>query len=101
MTKLKIISGATALMALGSLSLAHAGSPAEYFEKIDADANGIISQAEFVAHKTADGRHSAETAEAKFAEIAGDDGELTLTELEAAMDQHQRHETMDEADTSG
>ena len=100
MSKLKIITGATALVALGSFSFAYAGSPAEYFETIDADASGAISQAEYVAHKTADGRYTAEKAEAKFAKLAGDDGELTLAELEAAMAMPNKKQPRDGAETS-
>lgn len=98
MTKFKLITGAAATVALGSISFASAGSPAEYFEKIDADANGTISQAEFVAHKTANGKVTAEKAEMKFAHLAGDDGELTLAELKAAMEAHRGHGKSDKSD---
>ena len=45
----------------------------------------MITQAEYVAYKTADGKYTAEKAGAKFAKLAGDDGELTLAEFEGAM----------------
>ncbi|MBR9836111.1 MAG: hypothetical protein GYB42_13230 [Alphaproteobacteria bacterium] len=85
MTKFKIALGSAVFVALGSFSAAHAGNAAEYFEKIDADANGSVTQAEYVAYKTAGGKVTAEKAEAKFTKLAGDDGEMSLAELEAAM----------------
>ncbi len=91
MTKLKYTIGAVAIVTLGSFGLANAGSPAQYFERIDTDANGTVSLAEFVAHKTAKGKHTAEQAEVKFASLAGDDGELTFAEFEAAMQHRGDH----------
>lgn len=83
--KLKIITSAFGVVAASAFIVAHAGSPADYFNKIDADASGVITQAEYVAYKTADGKYSAEKAGKKFAKLAGDDGELTLAEFETAM----------------
>lgn len=106
MTKLKLISGVAVIAALGSFSLAYAGSPADYFEKVDTDTSGTISEAEFVTHKTAGGKHTAEEAQAKFAKLAGDDGELTLAELEAIMQKkhgehkHGEHEHGDKMEKS-
>ncbi len=91
MAKLKIISSVAVIAALGSFSLAYAGSPAEYFEKVDTDTSGTITEAEFVTHKTAGGKYTAEEAQAKFAKIAGDDGELTLAELEAVIQKRGEH----------
>lgn len=83
--KLKLVSGAIAGLTACAFAVAHAGSPADYFNKIDADASGMITQAEYVAYKTAGGKVSAEKATEKFAKLAGDDGELSLAEFEGAM----------------
>lgn len=83
--KIKLMTSAFGLVAASAFAVAHAGSPADYFNKIDADASGVITQAEYVAFKTADGKYSAEDAGAKFAKVAGDDGEMTLAEFEAAV----------------
>lgn len=64
---------------------AHAGDYAEKFAKMDADSDGVVTEAEFVAYATADGKYTEADATAKFTKIAGDDGELTLEELTAAM----------------
>ena len=83
--KIKLMTSAFGLVAASAFAVAHAGSPADYFNKIDADASGVITQAEYVAFKTADGKYSAEDAGAKFAKVAGEDGEMTLAEFEAAV----------------
>ncbi|MEL6324048.1 MAG: hypothetical protein AAFQ84_07440 [Pseudomonadota bacterium] len=84
MTYLKtaILMAGTALFA--SVLSASAGSPAETFAAMDVDADGLVSETEFVAYTTRKGEHTAETASAKFASIAGDDLALTLAELEAS-----------------
>lgn len=86
MSKLKLISCAGALAGLGAFSVAHAGSPADYFNKYDANADGVVTEAEFVAVKTASGKVTAAEATEKFSKIAGTDGQMTLAELETAMD---------------
>lgn len=85
MSKLKLISCAGALAGLGAFAVAHAGSPADYFNKYDANADGVVTEAEFVAMKTSSGKVSAADASAKFTKIAGTDGQMTLAELETAM----------------
>ena len=83
--KTKLVTGAFGVFAASAFAVAYAGSPADYFNKIDADASGVITQAEYVAYKTADGKYSAEKASEKFAKVAGDDGEMTLAEFEEAV----------------
>lgn len=83
--KLKLVTGAVLGISASAFAVAHAGTAADYFNKIDADASGMITQAEYVAYKTADGKYSAEKAGEKFAKLAGDDGELSLAEFEGAM----------------
>ncbi len=84
MTFLKRAFMASTAALLGGTAMALAGTPAETFASMDTDANGLVSEAEFVAYATAKGGHSAEEAGAKFAELAGTDGSLTLAELEAS-----------------
>ena len=74
-----------AALMLASAPVALAGSPADYFEKMDADASGSVSEAEFVSYKTAGGKVSEEKVRAKFAKLAGEDGQMTLGELKTAM----------------
>ena len=83
--KIKLVTGLVGIVAASAFAVAHAGSPADYFNKIDADASGMITQTEYVAYKTSGGKYSAEKASEKFAKLAGDDGELSLAEFEGAM----------------
>jgi len=85
MTKLKLLTFTGALAGLSAFAIAHAGSPADYFDKFDANADGIVTEAEFVATKTEGGKVTAAEAQAKFSKMAGADGELTLAELESVM----------------
>ena len=83
--KIKFTAALVGLVSAGAFTVAHAGSPADYFNKIDANADGAITEAEYVAYKTADGKYTAEKAAKKFAKYAGDDAEISLAEFEAAM----------------
>lgn len=85
MTYQKIVPTLIAAIALGgSLSASAEGTVAEKFAAMDTDASGLVSVAEFVTYATSSGKHTAEEAQTKFAELAGDDGALSLAELEAA-----------------
>ncbi len=95
MTTLKLMSGAAIAATISAFAVASAGSPAESFNKADADSNGTVSQAEYVAYKTADGKVSTAEAEAKFAKLAGDDAQLTLAEVEAAVKSKRKHDCKD------
>ncbi|MEO0983347.1 MAG: hypothetical protein AAFX03_11925 [Pseudomonadota bacterium] len=92
--------GFAAAVSFAIAGAAHAGSPADYFERMDADANGAVTLAEYTAYKTAKGK-SAEDAAAYFNKVAGDDAQLTLAELETAMQSHRAgHEKKTDADRS-
>lgn len=98
MSKLKIFSCAGVLAGLGAFAMAHAGSPADYFNKYDANADGVVTEAEFVAVKTESGKATAAEASAKFTKIAGTDGQMTLAELETAMDGAKKVKAKDKGD---
>ncbi len=55
----------------------------EKFVAMDTDRNSVVSEAEFVAYAADAHDASEEDARAKFAQIAGDDGELSLAEFAA------------------
>ena len=59
MTRFKFTALATAAFTISGFAIASAGSPAEKFAKIDADANGMISQVEYTDYKTAGGKTTA------------------------------------------
>ena len=85
MTYLKLIPTLVGAVFIGGALTATAeGTVAEKFAAMDADSNGSVNAAEFVTHVTSSGKHTATEAQAKFAELAGDDLELSLKELEAA-----------------
>ena len=73
----------TLLAGLGAFA-AQAGEPSDTFAAMDLDASGVVTETEFVTWALGEG-HSEEDATAKFIELAGYDGELTLEELEVAM----------------
>lgn len=57
------------------------------FTDIDANADGQVSEAEFVTYKTADGKLTEAEASEKFVKIDADaDGVVTEAELTAAME---------------
>lgn len=84
MTYLKIVTTLVTAGFIGGSLAASAGSVAEKFAAMDADANGAVSASEFVTYATSSSDHSATDAQAKFDALAGDDGALSLEELEAA-----------------
>jgi|GEM_PF-2176711 len=83
----------TLLAGLGAVA-AQAGQPSETFAAMDLDASGVVTESEFVTWAVGEG-HSEEDATAKFTEVAGDDGELTLEELEAAMESDEAGKSYD------
>ncbi|WOR14916.1 hypothetical protein RYZ27_14160 [Hyphomonas sp. FCG-A18] len=83
--KIKFTAALVGFVSAGAFAVANAGSPADYFNKIDANADGAITEAEYVAYKTADGKYTAEKASKKFAKYAGDDAQISMAEFEAAM----------------
>ena len=95
---------ALAAMALGAgpalfgapLALAQeAQAPATHVEKfvaMDVDSNGLVSEPEFVAYAAEAHDASEEDAKAKFAQIAGEDGQMTLAEFEAVHSAHHQKE---------
>lgn len=85
------------LASLGALA-AYAGSPADTFTAMDLDASGDVNETEFVTWALGEG-HTEEDAKAKFLDVAGDDGTLSLEELETAMADYKADEA-EPADTS-
>ncbi len=82
--------------ALAGAMAANAGEM-PLFSEVDTDYDGVISEAEFVAYKVGTGEYKEEDAAAKFAKIAGDDGEISADEWAALSE---RKETKDSGDTS-
>lgn len=80
MTRTFLLS-ALAFCAFGAT--AHAGAD---FAKVDVNADGFVSETEFVTWKTASGEMSAADALVKFIEIDSDaSGMISEAEMEAAM----------------
>ena len=65
-------------------------SAAEKFATMDLDGNGLVSEAEFLAYATEAHDASPEDASAKFTQIAGDDGVISLGEFEAVHTAHRK-----------
>lgn len=85
---IKIVSAIVATAALmgGSALAGNEGKSAEQkFSEIDTNADGMLSQEEFVSHKTAKGDVTQAEAEQKFEQVAGSDDQLTQQEFEVAM----------------
>lgn len=71
----------------GAGAMAASAGETVAFTDIDANADGQISEAEFVSFKTAAGAHTEAEASEKFAKIDADfDGAVTEAELTAAME---------------
>lgn len=87
----------SAIAATGALA-ASAGEMAT-FTDIDADGDGLVTEAEFVTYKTADGNHTEQEASDKFLLIDADaDGAVTEAELTAAMDEWEQKDSDVEID---
>jgi hypothetical protein len=84
--RIKLISTIVASAALiGGAAFAGEGKDAaQKFSELDTNADGVLSQEEFVSHETAKGVTEAE-AESTFDAAAGPDDELTQQEFEVAM----------------
>jgi Ca2+-binding EF-hand superfamily protein len=90
-----IAAGATTAAALA----ASAGEMPS-FGDIDTDASGAITEAEFVAYKTADGEKTAEEARDVFAMIDTNmDGQVSKVEMEMAMEEWKDEKSDVETDT--
>ncbi|MEM9669070.1 MAG: hypothetical protein AAF950_09115 [Pseudomonadota bacterium] len=85
MTHLKRAGLCTAAVFAISLGSATAETTSETFASMDANTDGLVSEAEFVSYSTTRKGHTLDEASAKFASIAGDDGLLSLAELLAVM----------------
>ena len=83
---IKLISAIAASAAfIGGAAYAGEGMNAEQkFSEIDANADGAITQEEFVAFKTEDGQATEAEAVEAFDEAAGTDDELSKDELQIA-----------------
>lgn len=95
MIRVTLISAAAFVGAMG----AHAGEKATFAE-VDANADGVISASEFIAHKTADGKYTEEKAAEKFEAMAGIDGQITEEDWNAAKEEY-RDKKDDTSSTTG
>ncbi|WP_300395243.1 EF-hand domain-containing protein [Henriciella sp.] len=77
-----------AIIAAAASAGAFAASAGEMvaFTDIDANGDGVVTEAEFVTYKTADGEYTEEEASEKFVKIdANADGSVSEAELTSAM----------------
>lgn len=95
MIRVTLISAA----ALAGAMSAQAGEKTT-FADVDTNADGVISATEFIAHKTADGKHTEEEATAKFETVAGIDGQISEEDWDAAMEEY-KADKEDKADEAG
>ena len=81
MTRLGLITAICAVCAFGA-----AAGEAVSFDSMDTNADGFVSETEYVSWATADGKASAADALVKFIEIDADaSGMISQAELDAAM----------------
>lgn len=93
MIRVTLISAAAFVGAMG----ASAGEKVTFAE-VDTNADGAISATEFIAHKTADGKHTEAEAATKFETIAGTDGQISEADWDTAMEEY-RDKKEDKAET--
>ena len=87
-----LLLGAISVFAIGAT--AHAGAD---FVKVDTNADGFVSETEFVSWATASGEVSAADALIKFIEIDADaSGMISEAEMTAAMDAKKEKDTSTE-----
>ncbi|MEM7662997.1 MAG: hypothetical protein AAF292_12195 [Pseudomonadota bacterium] len=86
------------LITLAAVAFGYGASVAETttetFASMDANTDGLVSEAEFIAYATTREGHTLDEASAKFASIAGDDGLLSLGELQAVMPDESAEDTL-------
>lgn len=90
MIRFTLISAAALVGAMG----AYAGEKSTFAE-VDTNADGFISASEFIAHKTADGKLTDAEAATKFEQLAGQDGQISEEEWEAAKADRDSDATVD------
>ncbi|MEM9938121.1 MAG: EF-hand domain-containing protein [Pseudomonadota bacterium] len=89
MTRIALITAASVVCLLGAQAQVEAT-----FETVDTNADGYVSQGEFVSWQTASGEVTVAEATVKFVEIDTDgSGTITLAEMSAAMKGSDEDET--------
>lgn len=68
-----------------NIGVSQAETAIEAFASMDTNIDGLVSEAEFVTYATTQEGHTLDEASQKFASIAGDDGLLSLAELQAVL----------------